>query len=91
MINEFPSQYVKAHFPQICSISVILILADFTGSTFCLVLIWVSSVVVDGENFVCDHYCLILLLWFQFLGRHFNYLGSMRQISILFFFLLIFI
>lgn len=84
--NEFPSLYGKTHFPQICSISVILILADFTGNTFCLLLIWISSVVADGENFVCDHHSLILLLWFQFLGRHFNYLGSMRQISILFFF-----
>lgn len=88
--NEFPSLYGKTHFPQICSISVILILADFTGNTFCLLLIWISSVVADGENFVCDHHSLILLLWFQFLGRHFNYLGSMRQISILFFFFFFF-
>lgn len=83
--NEYPSQYIKVHFPQICSISVILILADFIGNTFCLVWICASSVVGDGENFVCDHHCLILLLWFQFLGRHFNYLVSVRQISIPFF------
>lgn len=82
--NEYPSQYIKVHFSQICSILVILILADFIGNTFWLVWICIFSVVGDGENFVCDHHCLILLLWFQFLGRHFNYLVSTRQINIVF-------
>lgn len=62
-------------FPNL-SISVILILADFIGNTFCLVWICASSVVGDGENFVCDHHFqLNSSLWFQFLGRHFQLLS----------------
>lgn len=50
--NEYPSQCIKDHFPQIYSILVIFISADCIGNTFYLLLICVSS--VAGEvNILC--------------------------------------
>ena len=50
--NEYPSQCIKDHFPQIYSILVIFISADFIGNTFYLVLIRVSST-AGKVNILC--------------------------------------
>lgn len=50
--NEYPSQCIKDHFPQIYSILVIFISADFIGNTLHLLLICVS--LIAGEvNILC--------------------------------------